>query len=311
MLWIYPAIGAYFILAFTNLLDKFLVDNVLKSSRVYAFFVSTLGLLAFILSPWFLTWPGFFWFLFLILIGALFSLALLFLFESLILGEASRVLLIIGGTTPIFSLIFSYIFFREIISSFQLLGFIFLIIGIFIIAFIPIKKNWWESFFVKFGFKSDKRAGGYLIAIMSGFFYSLYFVGAKQAFSHFDFFNVFLWTRLGAFFLVLTFLFNKKTRNYLQQIFKSKKKKKTSYLVFINQGLGSLGFVLQNYAISLGPVSIINAMQGFQYALILILGFIFSIFFPQVIKEDFSRSIVIRKVIAILVVAVGLYFISI
>lgn len=311
MYWIYPAIGAYFILAFTNLLDKFLVDNVLKSSRLYTLLVSFLSLLAFFLAPWFLSWPGFSWFLFLILVGTMFSLALLFLFESLIRGEASRVLLIIGGSTPIFSLFFSYIFFRELISGMQLLGFICLIIGIFIIAFLPIKKNWWENIFTKLGFKNDKRKGGYLIAILSGLFYSLYFIGAKHAFNNFDFFNVFLWTRVGAFLLVIFFLISKKTRKAAFNIFKSKKKQTGGYLVLINQGLGSLGFVLQNYAISLGPVAIINAMQGFQYALILILGFIFSIFFPKIIKEDFSRPVLIKKSLAILIIALGLYLISI
>ncbi len=310
MSWIYPAIAAYFILAFTNLLDKFLVDNVLKSSRVYAFLVSTLGLLALIFSPWFLTWPGLSWFIFLVLIGAMFSLALLFLFESLIRGEASRVLLIIGGSTAIFSLFFSLIFFRELIVGKQLLGFICLILGIFIIAFLPIKKKWWDLIFTKLGFTSDKREGGYLIAILAGLFYSLYFIGAKYAYNHFNFFNVFLWTRLGAFFLVLLFLLNKDTRDKLIKVFKGKKKKTGGYLVFINQGLGSLGFVLQNYAISLGSVAIINAMQGLQYALILILGYIATLFFPKVIKEDFSKPVLIKKGIAILVVGLGLYLIS-
>lgn len=310
MLWIWPAIGAYFILAITNILDKFLVDNVLKSSRVYSFLVASLGLVVFILSPWFLTWPGFWWFIYFLIVGVFFSVALLFLFESLIRGEASRVLLIIGGTTPIFSLIFSYIFFQELISSVQLLGFIFLIVGIFLIAFLPIKKTWLESVFIKFKLKQDKRRGGYQIAVISGLFYSLYFVSAKHAFNNFDFFNVFLWTRLGAFILALFFLFNKKTRVFLKQIIYNKKKQKGGALVFINQGLGSLGFVLQNYAIALGPVAIVNAMQGLQYSLILIIAFVLSLFFPKIIKEDYSKSIVVRKILAIIVVALGLYLIS-
>ncbi len=311
MPWIYPALGAYFILAFTNLFDKFLVDNILKSSRVYTFLVSFLGLLSFFLAPWFLKWPGTLWFLFFIFSGALFSLALLFLFESLIRGEASRVLLIIGGSTPVFSLFFSYIFFKELISGLQLIGFILLIIGIFIMAFLPLKNNWWESFVIKLGFRNDKRKGGYIIAILSGLFYSLYFISTKYAFNHFEFFNVFLWTRLGACFLVLFFLLHNNTRGFILKMFRSKKETKGGYLVFVNQLFGSLGFVLQNYAISLGPVALINAMQGFQYALILILGFLFSIFAPSLVKEDFSKLVLIRKVLAILVVVVGLYLISI
>lgn len=310
MSWILIALSAYFFLAFANLIDKFLVDNIIKSSRAYAFIVCLMGLLAFLIAPWFLTWSGWSWFLFYLVSGALFALALLFLYESLKQGEASRTIMVVGGTTPIFSLFFSWLFWGEILSQGQLLGFLCLVAGIFFIAFLPIKYNFWDRLFIKFKFIKDKRKSGLLIAIFSGLFYSLYFISSKHAYNHQEFLNVFLWTRLGAFLLVLFFLFNRSSREFIKNIFKQKNKIKKGGLVLFNQALGSSGFILQNYAISLGPVAIINALQGFQYALLITLSAIGALFIPQLAKEDFNYRIIKQKILALVLIILGLFFIS-
>jgi len=286
------ALSAYFFLAFANLIDKFLVDNIVKSSRFYTFIVCSMGLLSFLIAPWFLSWSGFSWFLFYLLSGALFALALLFLYESLKKGEASRTIIIIGGTTPIFSLFFSWLLWGQILDKDQLIGFLFLLIGIFIIAFLPIKYSFLNRLLIKINFKKDKKYNGIFIAVLSGLFYSLHFISSKHAYNNQEFLNVFLWTRL----------FRKK---------KSKKKQiKKGALVVFNQILGSSGFILQNYAISLGSVAIINALQGFQYALIIVFSAIGSIFIPKLANENFSYKTIIQKSLGIVFIIFGLFFVS-
>jgi len=54
MSWVVVAISAYLLLAIANLLDKFLVDNVLRSSKAYAFVACILGSIIFLAAPWFL-----------------------------------------------------------------------------------------------------------------------------------------------------------------------------------------------------------------------------------------------------------------
>jgi hypothetical protein len=68
--------------------------------------------------------------------------------------------------------------------------------------------------------------------------------------------------------------------------------------------------MIQNYAVYLGPVAIINAMQGIQYAFLLVFGIFFTVFFPKILKEDISKKIIYKKVLAILLIAIGLYLIS-
>ena len=76
MSWILAALSAYFFLAVANLFDKFLVDNVLPSSKAYAFVVCLFGGLLFLVAPWFLEWPGIYWLMINIFAGFIFAIAL-------------------------------------------------------------------------------------------------------------------------------------------------------------------------------------------------------------------------------------------
>jgi drug/metabolite transporter (DMT)-like permease len=67
--------------------------------------------------------------------------------------------------------------------------------------------------------------------------------------------------------------------------------------------LGAGAFVLQNWGISLVPLTslvFINALQGTQYLFLLILTTIFS-----------SEKIILQKIIAVLLICAGLAFLAI
>jgi len=57
-------------------------------------------------------------------------------------------------------------------------------------------------------------------------------------------------------------------------------------------------------------VALVNALQGVQYAWIIVLGAIVSLFAPKILKEDISWPIMIQKGVAILMISIGLYFLS-
>lgn len=310
MNWLTVALTAYLLLAIANLLDKFLVDNVLKSSKAYAFINGMMGLLVFVVAPWFLNWPGLFWFSFDIFSGFLFALALWSLYEALKQGDASRVLVFIGGLTPVFSIILSILLFQEKFSANQWLGLGFMLLGVSLIAFLPQPRNFLWRFLGKLGLKKVNFRAGIDIAIVSALFYSLYFVATKHAYNYQPFVSTFLWTRLGAAFFVSLFLFNKKNRLDILDLFKKKTPTKNQSLVVLNQALGSSGFLLQNYAISLGSVAIINALQGFQYAFLLIISSVLAVLAPKLLKETFSWPIILQKTGAVLLIGIGLYFIA-
>ena len=65
----------------------------------------------------------------------------------------------------------------------------------------------------------------------------------------------------------------------------------------------------QNYAIFLGPVAIITALQGVQYAIMMFFSFFLGMFFKEY-KEKFSWKSLIQKSFALVFISLGLYFIS-
>ena len=105
-------------------------------------------------------------------------------------------------------------------------------------------------------------------------------------------------------------LVSKKIR---EEIFKSLKnlKGKKRLLFFSNQGLAAVGAFLQNYAIYLGSVALVGALQGVQYVFLLVLGGLITVFYPKIMKENISKSVIIQKIIAIVLIVIGLCFIAI
>lgn len=309
--WLLVAITAYLFLAVANLLDKFLVDNVLKSSKAYAFVVCSMGMIVLVVAPWFLEWPGLSWFLFNILTGFFFAIALWMLYEALKRGEAARTLVFIGGLTPIFTIIMSIVFFEETYTINQWVGMGFLLSGVLMIAFISKPISTLSKYLTLLGLKKTIRNKSLQIAIVSAFFYAIFFIASKHTYNNQGFISAFLWNRLGAGIFVLVFLIRKKDREAIYNLFKKSSPSKSKALVLFNQVLGSSGFVLQNYAISLGPVAIVNAMQGIQYAFLVVITSILAAVAPKLLKEKFSWNIFLKKAFAILLVGVGLYFITV
>jgi len=310
MNWIVAALSAYLLLAVANLLDKFLVDNVLKNSRAYAFAACFLGALVFLASPWFLSWPGWPLFIFNIVNGFIFALALWALYEALRRGEAARILVFIGGVTPIFSLLFSLLFFKEHFTLSQWLGIFFILFGVVIIIFLPTGRSYLTRVLKKLKLAQNIKSGGLGIALLSALAYSVYFLSTKQAYAAQPFFSAFIWTRLGAALFVLIFLVKRADRRAISAFWHKSSPTKSRLLVIFNQVLGATGFVLQNYAIFLGSVVLVNALQGVQYAFLLIISTGLALSAPRLLKENFSWKILLQKTIAVAVVVIGLYFIA-
>lgn len=303
MSWILITIIAYFFLALVNLLDKFLLEKVLGSSKVYAFLISLMSGLVLFLAPWFLEWPGTFLFIFQLVVGCFFPIALILMFEALKRGDASRITILIGGTIPILTIIFSLFFLKESYTLNQTIGIFFLILGTFLLAIIK------DRYSLK-GFSKSAL----FFSLGAALFYALFFIGTKYAYSQQEFVSAFLWLRVGGILVALTLLINPKDRYLILDSLRNKKKrskkKGAAFMVLGAQGLGALAFVLQNYAISFGSVAIINALQGVQYAFLLLFAWLLTLFYPKIIKEDISKKILWKKIGAIVLISLGLYWLA-
>ncbi|HNX10774.1 MAG TPA: DMT family transporter [bacterium] len=302
MSWIWITVSSYFLLAISNLGDKFLIDKVLSSSKVYAFLISVLSAIALVLAPWLLEWCGWYWLAVNLLVGAILPWALYFLFESLKRGDASRVTILIGGTIPLFTVLFSLLFLGDSFNFGEWLGMGLLLAGTFFLALVPASQ------------KKSQAKGLFLFVLIAALLYAIFFIGTKYSYDHQSFWSAFIWSRLGAVGMALFFLVPQKSRQEiiggLTQKGDHPHKKRTQILIYGNQIIGASGSVLQNYAISLGPVALINALQGTQYAFLLIMGFLITIWRPKLLKENIGTKAIVLKVIAIVLISIGLYFIT-
>jgi len=145
------------------------------------------------------------------------------------------------------------------------------------------------------------------LAVTAALFFAGSYVLTKFVFTEQPFISGFVWIRmggiLGAILLILW-------PGGWQEVIKASKsvKAKTGGLVVFSKSLSAGAFILLNYAIFLGSVILVNALQGIQYVFLLIIALFLSRKFPQIIKEQISDTIVIQKIIAILLIGLGLGF---
>ncbi len=306
MLWLIAVISSYLILAIVLLVDKCLISGPVPNPKVYAFYVGILGASVLVIAPFVGFYiPGLFQVFLSLSAGALFVCALFWFYKALRIFEASRVVPAIGGLVPVFSLGLVYLFSKgkEILQFQEFLALIFLILGAVLIVH---KKT-------KISLKSFE------FSAFSAFLLSLSFVLTKYVYLQQPFWNGFIWIRIGGVVFVLCFLLF--SRELKKEIFKKAKRftnslstKKTAALFISNQAMGAGAGILQNWAIFLAPltyIALINALQGIQYLFLLIFVLIISLTWPLWaerigIKEEISKKIILKKILAILLVGIGL-----
>ncbi len=302
MLWLTITIVAYLIMAVVFLVDKYLLTSAIPNPRVYAFLIGIAGIFLIFLIPFVDFYvPSVFQLLLSFGAGASFVLALFWFFKALQKFNVSQVVPAVGALTPIFTFFLIYLFSsgKETLSFYEILSFVILIAGSILITFEREKSV---------NLKSLK------LSLLAAFLFSLYFVMTKYVYLEQPFLNGLIWTRLGGALLSL-FLFiiwPDVKREFFSQ--KDGIQKKSLAIVAANQTVGAGAGVLQNWAIALAPlayVAFINALQGVQYAFLLVLSIFISWKFPHILKEFISKRIIIQRVIAILLIALGLVLLAI
>ncbi len=297
MTWFLFAISGYFLYAVASVVDKFLLgQRATTKPRVYAFYAGLLSILVLVLAPFGLNWPGLSQFLISLLAGTFSFFGLLYLFEALDIGSASRVLPAIGGLTPILVLFFSFIFLGERLDPLHIFAFLLLVFGGALISFKKEPKQ-----------RQKKRTIFIALAILLT---AISLVLIKYVFMHQDFINGFIWTRMGMVFGALLFLISPNLRRSILDA--GRQSKGGLSLLFIsNKAIAGAGSVGVNLAIFFASVSIVSALQGAQYAFLLILTIILSKKFPQIIHEKVTRGILFQKILAIISIAAGLVILSV
>jgi drug/metabolite transporter (DMT)-like permease len=290
--WVAIASSGYFLLAFTGIADKFLISKVVREPIAYAFYTAVTGPVSLILVPFgarFLSPQNF---VVALLAGIFFIAGIYNSYSAIRRSSVSRIVPIQGGLIPLFSFLFAYVILGERLSFLQSFAFIFLVAGAILISFRKEHGVWTTKAFV--------------YAAMSAGFFALSSVLTKYTFDHSNFISGMVWTRIGFILPVPFILAFKKNRT---AIFVAPKEAgvRNVALYYSSRATGSVGGFLQNYAVSLGSVSVVNALQGLQFVFLLILTTFLSFAFPKILKEKVNADTVLLKLTAIGLVSCGLF----
>lgn len=238
---------------------------------------------------------GLFW------IGALFCF-----FTSLSKGEPSVVVPIAGSAVPLFTFFTAAIFLNERLSISNLLGVFILIAGGLVLS-----VRWSKAKKIPLNVIST--------ALFSGLLFALYFATVKHIYDIFTpFLAAFAYSRLGvgfvALLLMVFLLLKSKINGEETTVNKKRQTKKFTWTIIIafllSKGLAVVALLLQNYAISLGSVTVVNSLQGTQYLFLLFLSAGISRKWPAY-REELSRVVLTQKIIGIACISIGLIFLTI
>ncbi len=316
-MWIIIAVASYLLNAQVYIADKFLLSRKIHSSVVYAFYVGIWSVGNF--DPWL---PTFDQLILDLLAGFLFLFTLIFWYKALHQSEATRVVPIVGALTPIFSFIFSYLFLDAVLDAQQLAAFIVLIAGGLLISIKRTKmyvvtqgiervRNVFGNIFGRFKVEIRPTRRLILNSVIAAACFAAYYVFIKYIYSHTGqpFIGAFVWSRLGSFIGVLAILLVTEWRRLIKASRSTVKQSPKQLAFFLAVRLAAaLAFIMLNWAVSLGDnVSLINALQGTQYAFLLVMVLVLAHKYPHFVDEELGRGVILQKTMGIVLVSLGLY----
>jgi drug/metabolite transporter (DMT)-like permease len=317
-MWLFITIGAYFINAGVYIADKFLLSKKIHSSIAYAFYVgvwSIFNVFLLFLWPW---TPNLRELTVDLLAGFLFLVTLVFWYKALHQSEASRVVPIVGALVPVFSFIFSFVFLGEILSQQQLIAFIILICGGVLISIKHTKVYLYQKVITRFRevigdiigdipARAQPTSRLLVNSVVAAVFFAAYYVLMKYIYLHQPFIGSFVWSRLGSFIGVLLMLLVSDWRYLIVKQQKGAKTPKNMLFFLTVRLLAAAAFIMINWAISLGNVAMVNALQGVQYLFLFVIILIVSARFPKVLNEQLGGGVFLQKLIGTVMICLGLY----
>ncbi len=293
------AIIAYALNGGSVIIDKILLNKSIPNPFIYTFYISILGLLAIFLIP-FGVIPEPAPLILAVFSGIFFVFGLLSSFQALIKSEASVVGPVVGALNPVFTLILGSIFLAEMLSSFQTIAFLIVLLGALVLTLNQLLAN----------FKFNKQL---ILMVLSGLFFAMSYILLRQSFLSSNFLTGLIFSRVGAGIFVILFLLFPKIR---AQIFVSKLsqnhfKNSTTMLLFLGQFIGAVSGLLINFAVSLDNPALVNALFGVQYLVILgVAIFLAHEHRAKLLDENLSKKVLLQKLAGVAILSYGVYLLS-
>ena len=292
MSWLYFVILAAFTWSITNVVDKFLIERKVHKPIILTIFVRTASIIPLICI---IPFVGFSlpnteligW----ILLASVFSVAgVLVYYKAIQMDEVSRVIPLFQFI-PIFVLFLSFFFIGEVLGILDYLGFVVLVIGGLVIstkrlsALLRVQRVFW-------------------VTILSSFFNALAYVIMKHVLNNVEYWSAFiiLWSLQSL--IILSLLSSERARReakfYIIML-----NRRDKFVIFIISVASILAFMFNYFAISLGPVTLVEAAANIQLVFTFLLALLITRFFPYMLMERFERKITLQKIMGIALIIIG------
>lgn len=280
----------------TNFVDKFLIEKKIKDpiaiTALSGLVSGALGILLGIFTGF--KYLGLTQTALLLIAGLLLIFYLLPYYKALKLEDTSRVVPLFQFI-PVFTLILSTIFLKESLSPKQTIGLLLVVSAGFILSAEKIEGKIFRP----------RKALWFML--LSGLMYGCVGILFRYVVRESDYWTTLSWnyigTGLGAILLLLLPKIRLSIKSQVREI------KSSLVIINANNGIAILADMSGAYAISLATVPLVNIIGGIQPLVVLILGLILSVWFPQIIKEDIRKVVVAHKLISILLIFSGLYLV--
>ena len=290
--WIVLAILAQLISAITVFVDKYVLVHKEHVGKpiVYAFYISLLSGFVFVLIPFgVLSIPPLAILALAFLDSCLFVFGLISLYTALKEGHASDVVPVVGSISAIATAVCAYQWLAHDLPHSFIPAFGFMVLGMHLISRFRLTRR--QQFFV----------------LLAGLSFGIMAFTTKIILLHTVFLDGFFWTRAMNVVVALLLL---TIPHFRKTIFKGYRGSShgTRWLVVSNKALNGVATALTLLAISLGSVSIVQALTGLQFVFLVLFAYLFSSSFPKMLKGEFEKKGRTQKFIGIGCIVVGLVF---
>jgi len=281
---------AYLFNALAVLSNKFLLKRAIQP-LTYIFYISCFNLLLLLLIP-FIKVPAREVFFLSSFATCLWTIGVYLMFLALKSGSVSRVIPLIGTFLPLNLLYFS----KEPITNNQFLAVLILSLAILLLTV--------------FDFKGKLLFQELILSATSATLFALSYLLLRDAFLLEQFLPVLVWSK----FILIPFCLAYFINLIISQKISIKPKKvvftPTGLIFIAGQAFGSLSEVLLVFSISLATPSLVNSLQGTQYAFLFILSLILAKKYPTIFEEKFNKLALISKILGLVLIGFGLYLLA-
>lgn len=303
--WLIWALGAAFVWAIANLLDKVVLERYLSNPILYVVLDGFIGIFPiigiiffnkhnfgnlWIISAGFLT-------------GILFSIFSYFYYRSLKSSDVSTVAIVVQ-TIPIFSTIWGFIFFDEKYTLMRYLGIAIIIFSTFLVSLQP--KNKGSTLF------TNKSMVPVSLLLLASFLMSVNYALQKMGLEYTNTFDFYMWGRLGSLtasiFVICFSNIRQDVTSVIKSLFMQSKKIGLS-LILIQNLINLIGIYAILMAYQSGPISLVATAASIQPLFVIIVTLLINKIFKGSIPDKHTGTMLPFRLSSVFLIVLGAFLI--